>query len=618
MKIYLVVLGMFGIFSSALLGVRMEKPGDLSKAALSWSENQSRIFSVRARSLKEALEQLREDNAGSLNNAIEALRNCRLQYKKFAFFLEFFFPDQAYIYNGPSVPEVDPLEDEVIDPAGLQLIEALLLTKNPYQNKGKLVEQAGMLLNSSETFPLLLNGFKMDDKNTLESMHQELVRIMTLYITGYDGPEIKSGIAESREALASIDTVLASGLGNDGYQDSLGFYIKGGKEYLKAHPDFDSFDRLFFITRYAQHIEKYLNLLILETGDGQPNLPVLNLHADNLFSPDALDRNAFPHTENQDDPRILSLGKKLFFEPALSGDGTRSCATCHSPEHFFTDGLARNRTLHGQSDLPRNTPSLLYAGYQYAEFWDGRAQSLEAQIDTVLNSKSEMNSSGAGISKRLIKDPVYAEAYKKIWPADSTIDPDRIKGALAAYIRSLAPFRSDFDRYISGDHAALTPGQQNGFNLFMGKARCGSCHFAPLFNGLLPPDYTSTEFENLGVTADDHFEKPRLDSDLGRYSFFPVPLNKGSFKTPTVRNAAVTSPYMHNGRFSSLERVIEFYDKGGGAGLGLSVPEQTLSADSLHLTVKEKADLVDFIGALTDKVSTSQHQNPDFSFPSEK
>jgi len=601
MKTYLVLLGIFAILSTPLLQAHKKEPGNLSHAALTWFTEQSGIFSNRARQLQEALEQIRSDQPASLQNAVAALRNCRLQYKKFAFFLEYFFPDQAFICNGPPVPEVDPYEDEVVDPAGLQVIGSLLLKKNPYPDKMQMVSQAEMLVRTSETTPLLLGDFKATDQDILKSMREELIRVMTLYITGYDAPEIKTGIAESGEALAAMDTVLASYSGNLAYRDSLGYYLRAGREDLQAHADFDSFDRLLFISRYARPIEKWLNRLITETGAGAVALSALNPLADDLFSPSALDKNAFPHTEDQNDPRIVRLGKELFFEKALSGNGVRSCSSCHSPDRYLTDGLARNKTVDGKAELPRNTPSLFYAGYQYAQFWDGRAPSLEAQINAVLSNPSEMNSSGAIVCKRVAGKPVYAQAYKAIWPSDSAISAERIAGALAAYIRTLAPFRSDFDRYMQGDRSALTRDQQNGFNLFMGKARCGSCHFAPLFNGLLPPLYTSTEFEILGTPADDHLETARADSDPGRYDFFPVPLNKGAFKTPALRNAAVTGPYMHNGRFSSLEKVIDFYDRGGGVGLGLKIPEQTLSSDSLHLTDKEKTDLIAFIGALTDK-----------------
>ena len=176
-----------------------------------------------------------------------------------------------------------------------------------------------------------------------------------------------------------------------------------------------------------------------------------------------------------------------------------------------------------------------------------------------------------------------------------------IAKAIAAYIRTLHPQNSPFDKYIQGGpDSLLTTSQVRGANLFMGKAQCATCHFMPLFNGLIPPDYTVTEFEVLGTTRTDRLDEPQLSKDQGRYNVYPLPFFKGAFKTPTVRNTAVTAPYMHNGAFHSLEKVLEFYNKGGGQGLGLSMPSQTLSSHALGLTKKEMQDIIRFLHALTD------------------
>ena len=134
----------------------------------------------------------------------------------------------------------------------------------------------------------------------------------------------------------------------------------------------------------------------------------------------------------------------------------------------------------------------------------------------------------------------------------------------------------------------------------MGRAQCATCHFAPLFNGLIPPDYAVTEFEVLGTTGTDKLDKPHLSKDQGRYNVYPFPFYKGAFKTPTVRNSAGTAPYMHNGSFGSLEKVLEFYNRGGGQGLGLDMPSQTLSSHPLGLSKKEMQDIIYFLDALTD------------------
>ena len=134
----------------------------------------------------------------------------------------------------------------------------------------------------------------------------------------------------------------------------------------------------------------------------------------------------------------------------------------------------------------------------------------------------------------------------------------------------------------------------------MGKARCGTCHFMPLFNGTIPPDYQRTESEVLGITKNSDLKNPVRDIDPGRGVHNQFPQWKNSFKTQTVRNIAKTGPYMHNGAFESLQKVMEFYNEGGGAGLGLDVPNQTLAADKLNLTPSEIGYVIDFMESLTD------------------
>ena len=180
----------------------------------------------------------------------------------------------------------------------------------------------------------------------------------------------------------------------------------------------------------------------------------------------------------------------------------------------------------------------------------------------------------------------------------------KIATAIAAYERSLPVMTSSFDAYMAGNKKALRGNAVQGFNLFMGKAQCGTCHFAPLFNSLLPPTYNRTELESLGMTTSANFKRPLPDTDSGRYGVFPIEFYIGTFKTPTIRNSAKTAPYMHNGAFQTLEQVIEFYNKGGGAGLGLYSRYQTLPEKPLNLTTREKASLIAFLHSLTDEPIT--------------
>jgi cytochrome c peroxidase len=282
--------------------------------------------------------------------------------------------------------------------------------------------------------------------------------------------------------------------------------------------------------------------------------------------------------------------------------GDRSCATCHQPARFFNDNLAKSAALDPHSPLKRNTPTLLYASAQHSQFWDGRAESMEAQIVQVIFNPLEMNGDVHRIDQEILKSGKYAGLLSGAYPEVSNQDftMKEIAIALATYLCTLQPFNAPFDRYVQGEPAAMTDRQINGFNLFMGKAQCGSCHFLPYFNSLLPPHYAVSEVEVLGTPADADFDHPQKDADRGRYDLYPIRFYDGAFKTPTVRNATKTAPYMHQGTFDTLTQVIEFYNRGGGTGLGLDQPNQTLSGKPLHLTVSEIEDISLFIESLTD------------------
>ncbi|HEY6901565.1 MAG TPA: cytochrome c peroxidase, partial [Puia sp.] len=283
----------------------------------------------------------------------------------------------------------------------------------------------------------------------------------------------------------------------------------------------------------------------------------------------------------------IAKGRQLFLNTALSTNHQKSCASCHDPYKFFTDGRAKSLAFDNHHTVDRNAPSLFYSAYQYSQFWDGRAKTLEDQIRTVLHDPREMNA-----------DTTNLQRLGGI---------ENIVTALAAYVRSLHPQNSRFDQYLQGNTEALSQSEISGANLFLGKAQCATCHFIPLFNGLIPPYYELTEYEALGTTSTDPFgsapKKPALSPDPGRYKTYPLPFLKGAFKTPTVRNSAQTAPYMHNGAIPNLQSLIEFYNKGGGAGLGLKVPDQTLPSTPLHLTKQEEQNIILFIHSLTDDLA---------------
>jgi len=228
-----------------------------------------------------------------------------------------------------------------------------------------------------------------------------------------------------------------------------------------------------------------------------------------------------------------------------------------------------------------------------------RKDDLEGQSSDVITNKEEMHGDLKTIIVKINQNKNYQLAFAKIFKTDK-IEEWQLQNLLASYIRSLATFSSDFDEYMRGNKNAMTEKQKTGFNLFMGKAQCAICHFLPLFNGTVPPNYKKTEQEVLGVAENSSNKK--LDSDLGRGKFHEtVAFLQNSFKTPTLRNISKTAPYMHNGGYRTLQEVMEFYNQGGGKGFHLKVENQTLSDAKLNLSQTEIDEIIEFLNALTDR-----------------
>ena len=221
-----------------------------------------------------------------------------------------------------------------------------------------------------------------------------------------------------------------------------------------------------------------------------------------------------------------------------------------------------------------------------------------AQISGVFTNKEEFNTSVHEFSGDITKDSSYVEAFEKAFGSKAKWTNAETIKALSAYISTLNGFSSKFDKNMRGQENTFTPQEKLGMNLFMGKALCATCHFMPLTNGTVPPFFSETEKEVIGVPKTAANKK--LDDDTGFYFMYEEPIQKGMFKTPTVRNVAITAPYMHNGVYENLEQVVDFYNQGGGAGLGFDLPHQTLPFDNLKLTKEEEQALVAFMKTLTD------------------
>jgi cytochrome c peroxidase len=596
-----------GLLCADLLcaGCRPLSPGS-DPAGRAWREGLARLDARLA-----VFQRSARDPSVPADSLRAAFRSARLAYKRIEFLWAAAYPREARLLDGPAVDEVEQDDEHtVVPPHGFQVLEARL---HPRILRDSLAPEAeGMRALARD--PVRAEAV-WSDSALAEAARLEWLRIGSLGLTGYDSPLALQSLPGSRAALEGMAAVLdarflrgrtgnAAGRAYAAWRDALRAAITA----LPASSDsasFAAFDRAGFLS--GKLGPAYAAWIGFRDAAGIPPPAEPLAYSPRARGPfeAAWDAAAFaPPFSRRTNADGVALGRSLFFDPAFSADGSRSCASCHRPEHAYSDPRARAVKHGGRGTLARHAPSLLYAGFQNAAFWDGRAESLEDQADQVVRNPEEMGGSWDAVTRRLAADGAMRERFRAAFREDAeTLDRDepvsplRIRRALAAYVRSLAPFASPFDRFLRGDTAALTAEARAGFNLFAGKARCATCHFPPLFNGAVPPTYAGTDREVLGVP-----ERPRgpLDPDPGAGALDHRPQSLRAFKTPTVRDAARKAPYMHNGAFASLEEVIDFYDAGGGAGAGLDVPNQTLPRDPLHLAPAEKRALIAFLYALGD------------------
>jgi cytochrome c peroxidase len=383
------------------------------------------------------------------------------------------------------------------------------------------------------------------------------------------------------------------------------------KKYLHEHTDFKSFDRMHFIKNHLIPLSSFLNeLQVVLKVPFVKKSAALRSNAKHLYDQNVFVADFFaPNEDAKYSVLKAKLGELLFFDPLLSGNNKRACASCHKPDMAFTDGKEKSVGFEFEEVLSRNSPTVINAGFQKKLFWDQRAGSLEDQLDSVVNNSHELNGSFTQLVEKLVASPEYVSLFNKAFPETikKGIRREDIKNAIGVYERTVTGLNSRFDQYMQGDATKLSPEEVKGFNLYMGKARCGTCHFAPLFNGAVPPFYEITDHKSLGVPIRDTMEKYRIDPDEGMITTTGNAFTRFSFKTPTVRNSALTAPYMHNGVYKTLEQVVNFYDHAAGEKLrkdmrqGMKdLPFFTIIPLELKLTDPEKKALVAFIKALDD------------------
>lgn len=345
----------------------------------------------------------------------------------------------------------------------------------------------------------------------------------------------------------------------------------------------------------------YFAIIVFATScrkDEIPAPPVIPF----TTTPYVLERpTGFPQFNTPDDNQLtqegVALGRRLFYDKMLSGNFTQSCASCHNQALAFTDNGTQFSTGINGDVGTRNAQALINMAFNLHFFWDGRHTTLESQILEPVPNPIEMHLQWSEAAQRLNANTNYKDLFKKAFNVD-VIDSTHVAKAIAQFIRTMISANSKLDKRLRNE-IALTPSETNGFVIFnTEKGDCFHCH--NIDAGRL---MTDNQFHNNGLDA--------VFTDLGRGAVTGNPADNGKFLTPTLRNIALTAPYMHDGRFSTLEEVVEHYNSGG-------VPSETIDplmkhvGTGLNLTAQEKADLVAFLRTMTDEDFIS---DPRFSDP---
>lgn len=574
----------------------------LACALLSWDlSNQSITEVVTDRVVHNCDELLIAFHDFKTTSNKKNFQRLRVAFKRVEKYTAYFYASLEKEINGAPVFGLikDGIVADKITPHGLQVIEEALAAGDQVL----LAKEIKLLELRLKQVKEKLSNCIFTERAILEANRFAVLRIATLGITGYENVQFSDPIQESKVSLREIDHDLSLFKGAKTIEKKIVFSLSA-----LSSSNFEELDRMELLKKgldplYQHILELHNNLGYEKISDGSALFPV-NYDAKSIFSEDFLNAGYYTRfrTNHQSDTAEIRLGKLLFFDPILSSNNERSCASCHRPELGFTDGQAKSIAFNHEGTVDRNSPTLLNSAYQSNYFHDMSANHLEDQIHHVVQSKKEFNTNFSEIILKIRTSDDYRGLFNKAFGNHGEqINITNLKIALASYVRSLSSFNSEFDQYMRNEISEIAPEIKQGFNLFTGKANCGTCHFVPVFNGTVPPFFYDTDGEVLGAYDET---KKALDSDIGRQGIvlnqYRYDFLKNMFKTPTLRNVKLTAPYMHNGAFEDLEEVMDFYNKGGGAGLGFDLSNQTLSDEKLGLTEQEIKAIIAFMNSLTD------------------
>lgn len=584
-------------------------------------------LSIKA-SKKSAIELENTLQLGSENQLLNKYNQLRSAYKECEPWLLYLDPELVKLeLNGAPLPhlEKNSPNPSVIQPKGLQCLdeviaELLIEGDDSISIKQEYIDKAILYLQNFKTSLNIaaqeINLTAISQRMVFEMYRTNMVKLMTLEQTGFDTPGTKLGIKDSKTTFQTISKhmklcieslVFKNNFQKKDIDTFVNLTAKALKFLNENTGDFNSFDRFNFTKNYIEPLFQQSVLIQKNSGiefyeEISNRELAINTQSEHIFI-DAFLNKSFFSGVSSNNMELIALGRKIFNEPLLSKEGKMSCASCHQSNKAFTDQLPKSASIIEGKLLNRNAPTLLNSVYASDYFSDLRANQMRDQIEHVVFSPDEFNSNFHIIEQQLSENN-YQTDFNTAFGENSAINKNNIEESLVAYVQSLSSWNSPVDQYLRGEIDTISETITLGYNLFMGKAQCGTCHFPPTFAGLAPPFFEESESEVLGVTEKFDSITPVLDSDLGRALSTKIKdrniIFDRSFKTPTVRNATNTFPYMHNGGFSTLKEVMSFYNKGGGSGLGLEVQNQTLSDMPLNLSQDEINHIIDFLNALTD------------------
>ncbi len=556
-----------------------------------------------------------EENIRAIRKEIET---ARLKLKNIDFWLRYFEPNAYRKINGPLPVEWENEVFEKFEPpyrregAGLSLAE-ISLGQKPLI-KDSLLQLIKRSRDAIKTFEAdSITGQLNTYSHFFLANRLFLLNLAAIYTTGFECPDSNHIIPELQSMLRGTKDIY------DNYNQSFP-ETPLSREYLDVYEktisfvngqptEFSAFDQFGFIKDFVNPLfalnQKFINaynVTSINFNDYTLNNNTLSIFDKSLYTSQNT-KGVYSMVEDEKTLReIRYIGKLLFYDPVLSGNNMRSCASCHKPNQYFTDttvstALQFDRKQH----LERNAPTLINSVYNHLLMLDGKHISLQAQGRDVITNPTEMNSNEKELLMKVLSCKEYKDAFMeflKLTPEEKGIGLIHIVSAITYYDGSYSRFYSPFDEAMN-NNARISDDVKKGFNLFMSRAKCATCHFVPNFNGVKPP-FVSSEFEVLGTPEDERFKE--LSADKGRYMINKAPETLHAFRTGSIRNAKFTGPYMHNGVFKTLEEVIDFYDAGGGQGKKLVVENQTLPGDSLRLSAAEKKQLLVFIYSLNEDI----------------